>query len=62
MDEDGKLSDQVGGIVERHGDEVVEEMVKTVRTVRRFSIGMIVVVGVAFLAMVGMMIWMVSKF
>ena len=60
MGEPDELKEQIGGVVERHGDEVVEEMVKTVRTVRRLSIGMLVVFGVMFLVVLGFIVWIVS--
>jgi hypothetical protein len=60
VDQNDELKDQVGGVVERHGDEVVEEMVKTVRTVRRISIGMLFVFGVVFLSALGFIVWAVS--
>jgi hypothetical protein len=62
MDEHDELREQVGDIVERHGDEVADELLKTVRTARRVSIGMLVVIGVVFVAVLILMAVMVSRF
>ena len=64
MDEEpeSQLSKQVGGVVERHGDEVADEVVKTTRFVRRFSTAVLVLVAVGFVAVIVFVIAMMSKF
>jgi cell division protein FtsX len=56
------LSHQVEGLVERHGDEVADEMVKTSRFVRRFSIGVMVLVVIGFVAFIVFAFAIFSKF
>ena len=59
MDEQGndEVRDQVEGLLERHGDEAADELVKTLRTTRRMSLAMFVVVGVTFVVIAGLIVW-----
>jgi hypothetical protein len=61
-DQQRDLSHQVEGLVERHGDEVADEMVKTSRFVRRFSMGVMVLVVLGFVAFIVFAFLIVSKF
>ena len=61
-DQHDDLSHQVEGLVERHGDEVADEMVKTSRFVRRFSMGVMVLVVLGFVAFIVFAFLIVSKF
>ncbi len=59
---DSELSQQVGGLVERHGDEVADEVVKTSRFIRRFSTVVLVLVAIGFVAFFVFAIAIFSKF
>ena len=61
-DQQRELSHQVEGLVERHGDEVADEMMKTSRFVRRFSIGVMVLVVIGFVAFIVFAFAIFSKF
>jgi hypothetical protein len=54
---DDDLQSQLGEVVDRHGDEVAEELTKTIRTTRRLTVGAFVVVGLAFVAMLALIVW-----
>jgi hypothetical protein len=61
-DQRSDLSQQVEGLVERHGDQVADEMVKTTRFVRRFSVAVVVMMAIGFTAFVVIAIMVISKF
>ena len=62
QDRESDLSKEVGGLVERHGDQVADEMVKTTRFVRHFSVAVLAMVVIGFAAFVVVMVMVVSRF
>lgn len=61
MDDRDDLSQQLGGIVERHGDEIADEVVKTSRLIRGMTIGMFVIFGILFVVVLGVIVWVVTQ-
>jgi cell division protein FtsX len=52
------LGDQLSGLVERRGDDLVDELVKTSRFARRAAVVMFVVWAVVAVLIIGGAIWL----
>jgi hypothetical protein len=61
MDDRDELSEQIGGIVERHGDEIADEVVKTSRLIRGMTVGMFVIFVLLFIVVLGVIVWVVTQ-
>lgn len=61
MDDRDELSEQIGGVVERHGDEIADEVVKTSRLIRGMTIGMFVIFALLFVVVIGVIVWVVTQ-
>ena len=55
------LKDQLSGLVDRHGDDLVEEVVKTSRFARRAAVVMFVVWAVVAILIIGGAIWLFTR-
>ena len=55
------LQSELEGMLERHGDEAADEIVRTIRTTRRVSLAMFAVFGVVFLVVAGLIVWMIIQ-
>jgi hypothetical protein len=61
MDDRDELSEQIGGIVERHGDEIADEVVETSRLIRGMTVGMFVIFVLLFIVVLGVIVWVVTQ-
>jgi hypothetical protein len=55
------MKEQIEELLDRHGDEAAEEILKTARTMRRMWLVMFIVIGVVFVSVAGLIIWMIAS-
>jgi len=60
--DDQREPDGMEGVIDRHGDEVADELAKTIRTTRRLSVVMFAVFGVVVVAIAALIVWMIANF